>query len=148
VAWWSPNQTDEIRPGDGPSGNLPESAQELILKTDPWILLTAFWEDAFSQLQTLHRVLPASVKNLRWSSGKKNPVKPKLIVAENGPPAGSPCCLKHRFSRTLSGKPYRPNGSMWYLPQCPRLDQHQKYLLIAPSKDRAGTLGFRCVMDR
>jgi hypothetical protein len=27
------------------------------------------------------------------------------------------------------------------------LTEHGKYLLIAPSKDRAGTLGFRCVVD-
>ena len=46
------------------------------------------------------------------------------------------------------GSYYRPSGSMWYFPQNTRLDQHGKYLLIAPSKDRAGTLGFRCVLDR
>ena len=26
-------------------------------------------------------------------------------------------------------------------------DEHGKYLLMAPSKDRAGTLGFRCAKD-
>jgi formylglycine-generating enzyme required for sulfatase activity len=40
---------------------------------------------------------------------------------------------------------YRPSGSMWYFPAAYQLDQHGKYLLTAPSKDRAGTLGFRCV---
>ena len=32
-------------------------------------------------------------------------------------------------------------------PQAYRNDQHGKLLLMAPSKDRAGTLGFRCVID-
>jgi formylglycine-generating enzyme required for sulfatase activity len=46
------------------------------------------------------------------------------------------------------GSYYRPQGSRWYFPNTHRLDQHGKYLLMAPSKDRAGTLGFRCVVDR
>ncbi len=45
------------------------------------------------------------------------------------------------------GSHYRPTGSMWYFPQAHRLDQHGKYLLMAPSKDRSGTVGFRCVID-
>jgi hypothetical protein len=36
---------------------------------------------------------------------------------------------------------------MWYFPQAYRLTEHGKLLLMAPSKDRAGTLGFRCVVD-
>ena len=46
------------------------------------------------------------------------------------------------------GSYYRPSGSGWYFPQNTRLDQHQKLLLMAPCKDRAGTLGFRCAVDR
>ena len=42
---------------------------------------------------------------------------------------------------------YRPGGSRWYFPTTEKLDEHGKYLLMAPSKDRAGTLGFRCVQD-
>jgi formylglycine-generating enzyme required for sulfatase activity len=45
------------------------------------------------------------------------------------------------------GGSYRPEGSRWYFPSAYRLDEHGKYLLMAPSKDRAGTLGFRCVRD-
>jgi formylglycine-generating enzyme required for sulfatase activity len=45
------------------------------------------------------------------------------------------------------GSAYRPQGSQWYFPQAYRLDQHGKYLLMAPSLDRAGTVGFRCVKD-
>jgi formylglycine-generating enzyme required for sulfatase activity len=45
------------------------------------------------------------------------------------------------------GSNYQPQGSMWYFPQAYRNDQHGKLLLMAPSKDRAGTLGFRCVVD-
>ena len=45
------------------------------------------------------------------------------------------------------GSYYQPQGSVWYFPQAYRLDQHGKLLLMAPSKDRAGTVGFRCVKD-
>ncbi|MDB5959385.1 MAG: sulfatase-modifying factor protein, partial [Massilia sp.] len=45
------------------------------------------------------------------------------------------------------GSSYLPQTSHWYFPQAHRLDQHGKYLLMAPCKDRAGTLGFRCVVD-
>jgi hypothetical protein len=45
------------------------------------------------------------------------------------------------------GSRYRPQGSRWYFPQAYRLDQHGKYLLMAPSLDRAGTIGFRCARD-
>ena len=42
---------------------------------------------------------------------------------------------------------YQPTGSVWYFPQTYRLDEHQKYLLMSPGRDRAGTIGFRCVVD-
>jgi formylglycine-generating enzyme required for sulfatase activity len=42
---------------------------------------------------------------------------------------------------------YRPSGSRWYFPSAYKLTEHGKYLLIAPSKDRSGTVGFRCVKD-
>lgn len=45
------------------------------------------------------------------------------------------------------GSYYQPQGSLWYFPQAYKVNEHGKYLLIAPSKDRAGTLGFRCVAD-
>ena len=45
------------------------------------------------------------------------------------------------------GSYYQPQGSMWYFPQAYRSDQHGKLLLMAPSMDRAGTVGFRCVAD-
>jgi formylglycine-generating enzyme required for sulfatase activity len=45
------------------------------------------------------------------------------------------------------GSFYQPQGSLWYFPQACRLIEHGKYLLMAPSKDRSGTLGFRCVVD-
>jgi formylglycine-generating enzyme required for sulfatase activity len=45
------------------------------------------------------------------------------------------------------GSHYQPQGSMWYFPQAYRLDQHGKYLLMAPGRDRSGTVGFRCVVD-
>jgi gamma-glutamyl hercynylcysteine S-oxide synthase len=45
------------------------------------------------------------------------------------------------------GNYYQPQGSLWYFPEAYRLTEHGKYLLIAPSKDRSGTVGFRCVVD-
>lgn len=54
----------------------------------------------------------------------------------------------HTRSAVLrGGSYYQPQGSMWYFPQAYRLDQHGKYLLMAPSIDRSGTVGFRCVVD-
>ncbi len=52
-----------------------------------------------------------------------------------------------RAAVVRGGAYYRPAGSRWYFPFAYRLDEHGKYLLMAPSKDRAGTLGFRCVKD-
>lgn len=52
-----------------------------------------------------------------------------------------------RAAVVRGGSYYQPQGSMWYFPQAYKLNEHGKYLLMAPSKDRAGTLGFRCVMD-
>ena len=45
------------------------------------------------------------------------------------------------------GSYYQPQGSVWYFPQAYRNDQHGKLLLMAPSYDRSGTVGFRCVKD-
>jgi gamma-glutamyl hercynylcysteine S-oxide synthase len=45
------------------------------------------------------------------------------------------------------GSYYQPQGSAWYFPQAYKLDEHGKYLLMAPSKDRSGCIGFRCVQD-
>jgi iron(II)-dependent oxidoreductase len=45
------------------------------------------------------------------------------------------------------GSFYQPQGTRWYFPQAYRLDEHGKFLLMAPSIDRSGTVGFRCVVD-
>jgi formylglycine-generating enzyme required for sulfatase activity len=45
------------------------------------------------------------------------------------------------------GSYYQPQGSHWYFPQAYQNDEHGKYLLMAPSYDRSGTVGFRCVVD-
>lgn len=48
------------------------------------------------------------------------------------------------------GSNYRPSGhpySYWYFPNKPELDQHNKYFLFDEAFERAGTVGFRCVVD-
>jgi formylglycine-generating enzyme required for sulfatase activity len=45
------------------------------------------------------------------------------------------------------GSAYQPQGAMWYFPQAYPLNAHGKYLLMAPSLDRSGAVGFRCVAD-
>ena len=45
------------------------------------------------------------------------------------------------------GSYYQPQGAIWYFPQAYKLTEHGKYLLMAPSYDRSGTVGFRCVQD-
>jgi gamma-glutamyl hercynylcysteine S-oxide synthase len=55
---------------------------------------------------------------------------------------------EHTRSAVLrGGSYYRPSGSGWYFPQNTKLDQHGKYLLMAPSKDRSAMIGFRCAAD-
>jgi len=45
------------------------------------------------------------------------------------------------------GSYYQPQGSKWYFPKAFKNTEHGKYLLMAPSKDRSGAVGFRCVVD-
>lgn len=48
------------------------------------------------------------------------------------------------------GSYYRALGSGWYFPSdenAYRLDHHNKYLLMSPGRDRAGTIGFRTAAD-
>ena len=45
------------------------------------------------------------------------------------------------------GSYYRPDKSNWYFPQARHLNQHGKYLLLAPCIDRSASIGFRCVVD-
>ena len=52
-----------------------------------------------------------------------------------------------RAAVVRGGSAYRPQTSHWYFPQAYRLDQHGKYLLMAPCKDRSAYIGFRCVVD-
>ncbi|MGA7027959.1 MAG: SUMF1/EgtB/PvdO family nonheme iron enzyme [Candidatus Acidiferrales bacterium] len=52
-----------------------------------------------------------------------------------------------RAAIVRGGAFYQPRGSVWYFPQIYRLDEHQKFLLMSPGRDRAGTIGFRCVVD-
>lgn len=52
-----------------------------------------------------------------------------------------------RAAAVRGGSNYLPQTSHWYFPQAYQLDQHGKYLLMAPSKDRSAGIGFRCVVD-
>lgn len=42
---------------------------------------------------------------------------------------------------------YHAQTSKWYFPEAYELNKYGKYLLMAPGLDRAGTIGFRCVVD-
>ena len=56
---------------------------------------------------------------------------------------------KHtRAAIIRGGSYYYAQTSMWYFPQAHKLNEHGKYLLMSPGRDRAATLGFRCVADR
>jgi iron(II)-dependent oxidoreductase len=46
------------------------------------------------------------------------------------------------------GSAYAPQSSHWYFPQAHRLDQHGKYLLMSPGRDRSGAIGFRCASTK
>ena len=52
-----------------------------------------------------------------------------------------------RAAVVRGGSYYKPMGSVWYFPQAYDLHQHGKYLLMSPGRDRAATVGFRCVVD-
>ncbi|HVU28275.1 MAG TPA: SUMF1/EgtB/PvdO family nonheme iron enzyme [Verrucomicrobiae bacterium] len=52
-----------------------------------------------------------------------------------------------RTAIVRGGSYYHPQGSMWYFPNSEKLNEHGKLLLMSPGKDRAATLGFRCVVD-
>jgi gamma-glutamyl hercynylcysteine S-oxide synthase len=52
-----------------------------------------------------------------------------------------------RAAIVRGGEYYQPQGSIWYFPQAHRNDEHSKVLLMAPSYDRSGGVGFRCVRD-
>lgn len=52
-----------------------------------------------------------------------------------------------RHAILRGGSYYQPQGSIWYFPQAYRLKEHGKLLLMSPSMDRSGAVGFRCVRD-
>jgi gamma-glutamyl hercynylcysteine S-oxide synthase len=52
-----------------------------------------------------------------------------------------------RAAIVRGGSHYYPLGSLWYFPEAYKNSQHGKLLLMAPSIDRSGAVGFRCVRD-
>ena len=52
-----------------------------------------------------------------------------------------------RTAIVRGGEYYQPQGSIWYFPNSFRNDEHSKVLLMSPSYDRSGGVGFRCVRD-
>ena len=56
---------------------------------------------------------------------------------------------EHTRSAILKGGGYyRATTSKWYFPRVSELNEYGKYLLMAPSLDRSGSIGFRCVVDK
>jgi len=53
----------------------------------------------------------------------------------------------NRYVVMRGGSNYYPQGSYWYFPQTKELNKHNKYFLFDASYERAGTIGFRCVVD-
>lgn len=45
------------------------------------------------------------------------------------------------------GNYYQPLDSVFYFPQAYKLGEHGKLLMMAPSMDLSGGLGFRCAQD-
>ena len=55
---------------------------------------------------------------------------------------------EHTRAAILRGGEYfQPQGSIWYFPPAFGNHEHSKLLLMAPSYDRSGGIGFRCVRD-
>jgi len=52
-----------------------------------------------------------------------------------------------RAAIVRGGTAYQPLGSIWYFRRTYRLDDHQKYLLMSPGRDRAKAIGFCYVVD-
>lgn len=52
-----------------------------------------------------------------------------------------------RAAVVRGGSSWWPQGSHWYFPNTRRLDEHGKYLLMAPGRDRSARIGFRCAAD-
>lgn len=55
-----------------------------------------------------------------------------------------------RFAVLKGGSSYYPRTTEpgWYFPQPKRLEDYGKYLLVGPSYDRSGAIGFRCVVGK
>jgi formylglycine-generating enzyme required for sulfatase activity len=124
------------------------------------------WEWQYAAQSTDHRIYPWGNE---WSSDALPPVdagpamRPLANVADF-PKGASPFGVldlignvsqwtdEYRDPHTRAaivrgGAAYHPQGSIWYFPQTYRLDEHQKFLLMSPGRDRAGTIGFRCAVD-
>jgi iron(II)-dependent oxidoreductase len=52
-----------------------------------------------------------------------------------------------RVAIVCGGSNDQPQNSIEYFPQAYRNEEHSKVLLMAPSYDRFGGVGFRCVRD-
>jgi len=53
----------------------------------------------------------------------------------------------NRYVIVRGGSNYKPSGSSWYFADGLELNKHNKYFLFDDTYERAGTLGFRCVVD-
>ena len=53
-----------------------------------------------------------------------------------------------RAAIVRGGSYFHATTSMWYFPQAHKLNEHGKYLLMSPGRDRSANIGFRCVADK
>ena len=52
-----------------------------------------------------------------------------------------------RAAVVRGGSYFHATTSMWYFPQAYKLNEHGKYLLMSPGRDRSANIGFRCAAD-
>ena len=104
------------------------------------------WNAAAVPQPCLEREMPRA-RRCRCASGGASPFGVMDLVGNVWQWTDEYADAHTRAAILRGGSAYQPQTSHWYFPQAYRLDQHGKYLLMAPCKDRSAGIGFRCVVD-